>query len=115
MNYSTINKIKWYRFIYFYTIWAFVLHILYYKKIIGNTFPIALFVFICSQAIAIVNPKYPYIIPFEIVFHFIPILLIPVSFEHTDYLVYTFLLYLIFSNTKSFSVYNDPIKFLVKN
>ena len=113
MKYLNIKK-KWHRFIYFYTIWAFVLHILYYKKIIGNTFPIALFVFICSQIIAIINPKYTYVIPFEIIFHFIPILLIPVSFEHTDYLVYTFLLYLVISNTKSFSVYNDPIGFLIK-
>jgi hypothetical protein len=114
MNYSNIKKIKWHRFIYFYTIWAFVLHILYYKGVIGNTFPIALFVFVCSQIIAIVNPIHTYVIPFEIVFHFIPLLLIPVSFEHTEYLVYTFLLYLIFSNTKSFSVYIDPINFLVK-
>jgi len=112
MNYLNIKKIKWYKFIYLYTIWAFVLHILYYKKIIGNTFPIALFVFICSQLIAIVNPIYQYVLPFEIIFHFIPLLIIPVSFEHTEYLVYTFLLYLIFSNTKLFNVYMDPIKFL---
>lgn len=114
MNYSNIKIIKWHRFIYFYTIWAFILHFLYYKGIIGNTFPIALFVFICSQIIAIVNPKYPYVVPFEIIFHFIPLLIIPVSFLHTEYLVYTFLLYLIFSNTKSFNVYIDPINFLLK-
>ncbi len=37
--------------------WATLLHILYLKGYIGNTFPIALFVFICSQTLALINPR----------------------------------------------------------
>jgi hypothetical protein len=109
-----LYKIKWSRFICFYTIWALILHILYLKGYIGNTFPIALFVFVMSQTIALINPKYPYVIPFEFLFHFLPLLIIPVSFENTDYLVFTFILYLILINTNSIKLYNDPIKFLIK-
>ena len=57
-----ISKIKWSKFLCFYTIWAILFHILYLKGYIGNTFPIALFVFICSQVIALVEPKYPYVV-----------------------------------------------------
>ena len=109
-----ISKIKFHRFLCFYTIWAFVFHILYLKGYIGNTFPIALFVFVCSQVIAFINPKYPYVIPFEFFFHFLPLFLIPVSFENVDYLVLSFIIYLVLINTESFKVYLDPIKFLIK-
>ena len=109
-----LSKIKWSSFICFYTIWALMFHILYFKGYIGNTFPIALFVFVMSQTIALVNKKYPYIIGFEFLFHFLPLIIIPVSFEHTDYLVLTFILYLILINTDSFKLYNNPIKFLIK-
>jgi len=109
-----ISKIKWSKFLCFYTIWATMFHILYLKGYIGNTFPIALFVFIASQAIALINPKYPYILPFEIIFHILPLFIIPISFEHTDYLVLSFILYLILINTESFKVYTNPIKFLIK-
>ena len=107
-----LSKIKFSRFVFLYTIWATVLHILYLKGYIGNTFPIALFVFICSQILSIINPRYPYIIPLEILFHFLPLFIIPVSFEHTDYLAYSFLLYVIISNTNTFKSYIEPIKFL---
>jgi hypothetical protein len=107
-------KIKYSRFICFYTIWAMFLHILYLKGYIGNTFPIALFVCICSQVIAFINPKYPYFLPFEFLFHFLPLLIIPVSFENVNYLVYSFLLYLLVINTNSLKVYLNPVKFLIK-
>ncbi len=110
---NLLSKIKYSRFLCFYTLWALVLHILYYKGIIGNTFPIALFVLICSQVIAFMNPKYPYIVPFEFIFHFLPVLLIPVSFENVNYLVYSFIFYLILINTNSILVYINPIKFLI--
>lgn len=109
-----LKKIKFSKFLCFYTLWALILHILYYKGLIGNTFPIAFFVFICSQVIAFINPKYPYSIPFEFVFHFLPLLLIPISFENVNYLVYSFLLYIILVNTNSFLLYTNPIKFLLK-
>lgn len=112
---NILSKIKYSRFLCFYTIWAFFLHILYLKGYIGNTFPIALFVFICSQVIALISPKYPYVIPFELFFHFLPLFIIPVSFENVNYLVYSFITYLILINTSSILVYNDPIKFLIKN
>jgi len=110
-----LSKIKWHKFLCFYTIWAFVFHILYLKGYIGNTFPIAVFVFVCSQVIALVNPKYPYVLPFEFFFHFLPLFIIPVSFEHVDYLVLSFILYLVLINTDSFKLYLNPIKFLIKN
>ena len=109
-----LSKIKWNKFLCFYTIWATILHILYLKGYIGNTFPIALFVFVCSQVIAFINPKYPYIVPFEFLFHFLPLFIIPISFEHTNYLVYSFLIYIILINTKAFQIYLNPIKFLIK-
>lgn len=111
---NLLSKIKYNRFICFYTIWAFFLHILYLKGYIGNTFPIALFVFICSQTIAIINPKYPYILPFEIFFHFLPLFIIPISFKNVDYLVLSFIVYLLVINKYSINVYLDPIKFLIK-
>ena len=107
-----LNQIKYTRFMCFYTIWALFLHFLYYKGYIGNTFPIAVFVLICSQVIAIVNPNYPYIVPFEFVLHFLPVILINCSFENTNYLVYSFLLYIILINSMSFTIYINPIKFL---
>jgi len=110
----SLKHIKWSRFICFYTIWAFIMHLLYIYGYIGNTFPIALFVFILSQTIAVINPKYPYVLPFEIFFHFLPLLIIPVSFEHLDYLVLSFILYLLLINTRSIQVYINPIKFLKK-
>jgi len=110
-----LSKIKWHKFLYFYTIWAFVFHILYLKGYIGNTFSIAVFVFVCSQVMALVNPKYPYILPLEFIFHFLPLFIIPVSFEHVDYLVLSFILYLALINTDSFKLYLNPIKFLIKN
>jgi hypothetical protein len=109
-----LSKIKWNKFLCFYTIWATILHILYLKGYIGNTFPIALFVFVCSQVIAFINPKYPYIVPFEFLFHFLPLFIIPISFEHTNYLVYSFLIYIILINTKALQIYLNPIKFLIK-
>lgn len=106
------SKIKWSRFICLYTMWATLLHILYLKGYIGNTFPIALFVFICSQTLALINPRYPYILPLEFLFHFLPILIIPVSFERVDYLVYSFLIYIVLMNMDSLKLYSDPIRFL---
>jgi hypothetical protein len=111
--YNYIHKIKWNKFLCFYTIWAFILHLLYFKGYIGNTFPIALFVFICSQVIAVINPKYPYVLPFEFFFHFLPLFIIPISFEHNEYLVLSFILYLLLVNTDSFRLYLNPIKFLI--
>ena len=107
-----LSNIKWSRFLCFYTLWASVLHIMYLNGYIGNTYPIAVFVFLCSQIIAIINPKYPYIIPFEVLFHIIPLFIIPVSFENTDYLVYSFLLYLILVNKDSIKLYINPVKYL---
>jgi|LakMenE18May11ns_1017448.scaffolds.fasta_scaffold9363412_1 hypothetical protein len=109
-----LSKIKYHKFLCFYTIWALFLHFLYYKGYIGNTFPIALFVLICSQIIAYINPKYPYFVPFEFLLHFLPVILIPVSFENTDYLVLSFLLYIILINKNSIKLYTDPISFLIK-
>jgi hypothetical protein len=54
------------------------------------------------------------VLPFEIFFHFLPLLIIPVSFEHLDYLVLSFILYLLLINTRSIQVYINPIKFLKK-
>ena len=109
-----LSKIKWNKFLCFYTIWATLLHILYLKGYIGNTFPIALFVFVCSQTLALINPIYPYILPLEFLFHFLPILIIPVSFEHVDYLVLSFILYLVLINTNSFKLYLNAINFITK-
>lgn len=109
-----LKKIKWNRFVCFYTIWATLLHILYLQGHIGNTFPIALFVFICSQIIAFINPKYPYILPFEIIFHIIPLFIIPISFEHTEYLVYSFFLYLIILNTDAIKLYDNPLRYITE-
>ena len=112
--YNCIHKIKYNRFLCFYTIWASVLHLLYFRGYIGNTFPIALFVFISSQVIAFINPKYPYVLPFELFFHILPLFIIPVSFEHNEYLVLSFILYLSLVTTDSFRLYLDPIKFLTQ-
>jgi hypothetical protein len=111
---NILPKIKWSSFMCFYTIWAIILHILYLNGKIGNTYPIALFVFLCSQIMAMINPKYPYIIPFEVLFHIIPLFIIPVSFENIDYLVYSFFLYLILINEYSIKLYIDPLKYLTK-
>jgi hypothetical protein len=112
MNLKHISKLKFRKFIYLYTIWAFVLHILYLNGYIGNTFPIALFVFVCSQILVLINPIYPYYLPFELFFHFLPLFIIPVSFEHVDYLVLSFIAYLIIVNSLSFNIYINLIKFL---
>jgi len=92
------------------------MHIMYFFNIIGNTFPIALFVLIISQIFLFIYPAYIKTIHvnwfYEFGLHWLPILLIKPSFEHMNYLYFTLLTYILAFNQHIVKIYKDPIEYL---
>jgi hypothetical protein len=78
-----------------------MLHFLYFLNIIGNTYPIALFVLVASQNFIFVYPRYiTYkVMDFdmmcinETLFHWFPFFLIERNFDNMHYLYISLYLY----------------------
>lgn len=101
----------------FYSVWSIFIHAMFFLDIIGNTFPIALFVLIVSQLFLFIYPgyiRYKYDISWlnEFVLHWLPILLIEPNFENMSYLYITLLAYFLTFNKKILNIYYDPIQYL---
>lgn len=112
-----------YKLLYFYTFWAFVMHVLYYLKIIKNTFIIALFTLVGSIFLFHIYPNYykkykneksitKYLFVIDIIFHYLPVFLIPINFDNMDYFYILTTIYIILFNFTIFKVYYDPYNFI---
>lgn len=107
------------KYLHFYSFVALILHLLYFLNIIGNTYPIALFVLVVSQILLFIYPGYlhmygcKYLI-IDFVLHWIPYLLIKEDCTNTDYLTKSLIIYLIIFNYKIVEIYRNPIRFLNK-
>ena len=111
-----INKINWFRLFHFYSTWGLISHVLYYLNIIGNTFPIAIFILVVSQFFLFIYPGYIHIMQinwiYEFIFHYIPIILIKPNFSNMKYLYISALIYAILFNFKIIEIYKDPLKYI---
>ena len=104
------------KYFHFYSVISFMLHLLYFIGLIGNTFPIALFVCIVSQIFLFVHPGYINKIKinwfYEFLFHWLPIILIKYDLSNMNYLYSSSLFYIVIMNKKIIIIYNDPLKYL---
>ena len=109
---------KYLKYLYFYSIWGLIFNLLYFFGIIGNTYPIALFILVFSQVMLFIYPSYITNKDikvnwfYEFFLHWLPILIITPSFLHINYLYMSLSLYIIIFNTKILTIYKNPIKFL---
>jgi hypothetical protein len=110
------NKISTFRLFHFYSIWGLIMHVLFFMKQIGNTFPIALFILIGSQLLLFIYPAYINTIKinwfYEFILHYAPVIMIKPDFSNIKYLYLTAFLYTIILNTKILEIYKDPISYL---
>lgn len=115
-----------YKLLYFYTFWAFVMHVLYFLKIIKNTFVIALFTLVGSVFLYHIYPNYykkyneydkikKYLIITDIIFHYLPVFIIPMDFSNINYFYMLTITYIILFNVTIFKTYKDPYKFMKKH
>lgn len=111
-----MNKMSMFRLFHFYSIWGVIFHILFFMKIIGNTFPIALFILIGSQILLFIYPAYINTIKinwfYEFILHYAPVMLIKPDFSNIKYLYFSALLYTIIFNIKIIDIYKDPLRYL---
>jgi len=112
------NQISIFRLFHFYTIWGVIMHVLFFMKVIGNTFPIALFILIGSQLLLFIYPAYINTIKinwlYEFILHYLPVLMIKPDLSNIKYLYITAFLYTIIFNVKILEIYKDPISYLKK-
>lgn len=110
------NQIFTFRLFHFYSIWGIVFHILFFMNIIGNTFPIALFILIGSQILLFIYPAYITSMKinwfYEFILHYAPVLLINPDFSNIKYLYLSALLYTSIFNVKILDIYKDPIRYM---
>lgn len=110
------SQISTFRLLHFYSIWGVILHVLFFMNIIGNTFPIALFILIGSQLLLFIYPAYINTIKinwvYEFILHYAPVLLIKPDFSNMKYLYITALLYTIIFNFKIIEIYKNPIQYM---
>jgi len=113
------NKISTFRLFHFYSIWGLIMHVLFFMKQIGNTFPIALFILIGSQLLLFIYPAYINTIKinwfYEFILHYAPVIMIKPDFSNIKYLYLTAFLYTIIFNTKILEIYKDPLTYLYKS
>lgn len=112
-----------YKFLCFYTSWAFIVHILYFFKLIKNTFIIALYTLIMSIFFSHIYPNYytkykkykniiKYILISDIIFHYLPVFVIPIDFNNMDYFYILTIVYIILFNVMIFKIYRDPYYYI---
>lgn len=118
MNVIT-NQIYTFRLLHFYSIWGLIFHILFFMNIIGNTFPIALFILIGSQILLFIYPAYIKTITinwfYEFILHYAPVMLLKPDFSNMKYLYFSALIYTIIFNVKIIDIYKDPLRYLHQN
>lgn len=104
------------KYFHFYSVISFILHLLYLFNFIGNTYPIALFILICSQFLLFIFPGYINFMKinwyYEFILHWLPVFIIKYDFTNINYLYLSLLLYIIVFNKKICVIYADPIKYL---
>ena len=110
------NQMPTFRLFHFYSIWGVVFHILFFMNVIGNTFPIALFILVGSQFLLFIYPAYINSIKinwfYEFILHYAPVMLINPDFSNIKYLYFSALLYTIIFNVKILEMYKDPLRYL---
>lgn len=110
------EEIKFIKYFHFYSVWSCLIHGMYFLNIIGNTFPIALFVLIISQIFLFVYPAYITYTSinwfYEFTLHWLPVFIITPSLNNTNYLYISLILYALIFNTNIFNIYKDPVKYL---
>jgi hypothetical protein len=105
------------KYLHFYSIIAIILHLLYFLNIIGNTYPIALFVLVISQILLLFCPGYIYMygckyILVDIILHWMPYIVIKEDYTNTNYLLYSLILYLIIFGNKVIRIYKNPLTYI---
>jgi hypothetical protein len=104
------------KYFHFYSVWSIIIHIMYFLRLIKNTYPIALFVLTVSQFFLFIYPSYITIMKinwiYEFILHWLPIILIKPDYTNMNYLYASLLAYVIIFNTKIFTIYSNPIKYL---
>jgi hypothetical protein len=110
------SQIYTFRLLHFYSIWGIILHVLFFMNIIGNTFPIALFILVGSQILLFIYPAYINNIKinwfYECILHYAPVLLIKSDFSNMKYLYISALLYTIIFNFKIIQIYKNPTQYM---
>ena len=113
------NKIKLHRIFSYYTVWSYILHILYKLNIIDSTYFVALFVFIFGNSIGIKSYYIDKKLPFEwfislLLSHTLPFFIMNFDKTQNNVLMYSLILYILIFRQNIIIFYDDIYGYMHK-